>query len=187
MHTPRSTSHRRTVESKEALERWGCHRQRRAGWKLLIVSEQQRSGISPGQHETGAGVVGARPCGTPLDGVDLFTVRLQVVDTCVLLHTPDLKRTQTASQHSFIPIMLGAMFSLILAFFLVQHPFASDLQSHVIRTGGQQAAGGIPLDGIHLVLQSQIITGISAGVRWRNGAFLKSDRRAVPPCVLGRS
>lgn len=55
---------------------------------------------SPGQHETRAGVVGARSCRTPLDGVDLFTVGLQVVDARVLLHTPDLVRTQTANRDS---------------------------------------------------------------------------------------
>lgn len=65
--------------------------------------------------------------------------------------------------------------------------FGSDLQSHVIGTGGQQAAGGIPLDGIHLVLQRRMITWVSRGVRWRKGAFLKSDSGAASPCVLGRS
>jgi len=49
----------------------------------------------PGQHEVGAGVVGPRPGGTPLDGVDLFAVGLQVVDTRVLLHTPDLYSAHT--------------------------------------------------------------------------------------------
>ena len=49
--------------------------------------------VLPGQHEVGAGVVGPRPCGAPLDGVDLLTVGLQVVDTRVLLHAPDLEQT----------------------------------------------------------------------------------------------
>ena len=51
--------------------------------------------VLPGQHEVGAGVVGPRPRGAPLDGVDLLTVGLQVVDTRVLLHAPDLDRGET--------------------------------------------------------------------------------------------
>lgn len=81
---------------------------------------------------------------------------------------------------------LGTIFSPILTVY-IQQQIGSDLQSHVIRTGGQQAAGGIPLDGIHLVLKIQIITGISTGVCWRNGVFLKCHRSAASPCVLGRS
>lgn len=46
--------------------------------------------VLPGQHQVGIGVVGPGPRGAPLDGVDLLTVGLQVVDTRVLLHTPDL-------------------------------------------------------------------------------------------------
>lgn len=45
---------------------------------------------SPGQHEVGAGVVGPGACGAPLDGIDFFTVGLEVMDARVLLHTPDL-------------------------------------------------------------------------------------------------
>ena len=45
----------------------------------------------PRQHDAGVGVAGGRPSGTPLDGVYLFAVRLKVVDTRVLLHTPDLR------------------------------------------------------------------------------------------------
>lgn len=56
----------------------------------------KRSGVGrgrpPGQHEVSTGVVGARAGRAPLDGVDFFAVGLQVVDTRVLLHTPDLKR-----------------------------------------------------------------------------------------------
>lgn len=37
--------------------------------------------LSPGQHEVGAGVVGPGARGAPLDGVDFFTVGLEVVDT----------------------------------------------------------------------------------------------------------
>lgn len=46
--------------------------------------------VSPGQHEVGAGVVGPGAGRAPLDGVDFFTVGLKVMDTRVLLHTPDL-------------------------------------------------------------------------------------------------
>lgn len=49
--------------------------------------------VSPGQHEVGARVVGAWACWAPLDGVDFFTVGLEVMDTRVLLHTPDLRQT----------------------------------------------------------------------------------------------
>lgn len=103
MHTPRSTSHRRTVESNEAL---GDREMTSSTRDWLKIRPQRVKSTSPGQHEACAGVVGARTCGTPLDGVDLFTVRLQVVDTRVLLHTPDLKQdTGQASQHPFVPIM----------------------------------------------------------------------------------
>lgn len=44
----------------------------------------------PGKHDVGVGVVCAWPCGTPLDGVDLFAVGLEVVNTGLVLHTPDL-------------------------------------------------------------------------------------------------
>ena len=47
----------------------------------------------PCQHDAGVGVAGGRTGGTPLDGVYLFAVRLKVVDTRVLLHTPDLGDT----------------------------------------------------------------------------------------------
>lgn len=45
---------------------------------------------SPGQHDVGVGVVGARPRGAPLDGVDLFAVSLQVVHARLLFHAPNL-------------------------------------------------------------------------------------------------
>lgn len=48
---------------------------------------------SPGQHEVGTRVVGAWACWAPLDGVDFFAVGLEVMDTWVLLHTPDLWQT----------------------------------------------------------------------------------------------
>ena len=44
----------------------------------------------PGQYEGCIGVVSARACGAPLDGVDLLVVGLQIVDTVVLFHAPDL-------------------------------------------------------------------------------------------------
>ena len=46
--------------------------------------------VVPGEYERCVGVGGAGPGGAPLDGVDLLTVGLQVVNTRVLLHTPDL-------------------------------------------------------------------------------------------------
>ena len=47
----------------------------------------------PGEHQVGVGIVGSGARGAPLDGVDLLTVGLQVVDTRVLLHAPDLEQT----------------------------------------------------------------------------------------------
>lgn len=60
---------------------------------------------SPGQHEVSTGVIGSRAGGTPLDGVDFFTVGLQVVDTQVLLHTPNLKRHKT---HKCVNVTIGS-------------------------------------------------------------------------------
>ena len=61
---------------------------------LRETNQQSRVGPGlPGEHEVGAGVVGPWPRGTPLDGVDLFAVGLQVMDARVLLHTPDLSHT----------------------------------------------------------------------------------------------
>lgn len=197
MHTPRSTSHRRTVESNEALggggggggdretTSWTQHR--------LKIRPQRAKSASPGQHETGAGVVGARARGTPLDGVDLLAVRLQVVDTRVLLHAPDLKRdTGQASQHPFVPVMstLPGGSELGVNVFSVQHRSGSHLQSHVVGTGGQQAACGVPLDGVHLVLQNGIVTGTSTGAvlgQKKGGVFL--SRLTVCPwkVLTGRS
>lgn len=48
----------------------------------------------PCEHDAGRGVGGGWPGGTPLDGVYLFAVSLKVVDTCILLHTPDLENAQ---------------------------------------------------------------------------------------------
>lgn len=45
---------------------------------------------TPSQDEVHVGVVGARPCRRPLDSVDLFAMCLEVMDTCVLSHWPDL-------------------------------------------------------------------------------------------------
>lgn len=37
---------------------------------------------------------------------------------------------------------------------LIQAHFMwTDLQCHVVRAGGQQAASGVPLDSVHLILQ----------------------------------
>ena len=44
-----------------------------------------------GQDQVGVGVVGAGAGGRPFDGVDLFVVRLEVVDAGVAVHAPDLR------------------------------------------------------------------------------------------------
>lgn len=49
------------------------------------------SALPPGEHNVGVGIVGAGTGGAPLDGVDLFTVSLQVVNTGFLLHAPNLR------------------------------------------------------------------------------------------------
>lgn len=79
-------------------------------------------------------------------------------------------RTQTGSQHPFIPITSTGSVQV-----------GSDLQSHVIRTGGQQAAGGIPLDGIHLVLQSQIIRDVNRSGLEKSGLSEQKRRLTVCP------
>ena len=63
--------------------------------RLLLGTETGVRAVCPlpRQHDAGVGVAGGRPSGTPLDGVYLFAVRLKVVDTRVLLHTPDLRDT----------------------------------------------------------------------------------------------
>lgn len=47
--------------------------------------------LSPCEHDAGVWVAGGGPGGTPLYGVDLFAVSLQVMDTRVLFHAPDLE------------------------------------------------------------------------------------------------
>lgn len=49
----------------------------------------------PGEHDVGVGVAGAGACRAPFDGVDLFTMSLEVMDTGFLLHTPNLEPEQT--------------------------------------------------------------------------------------------
>lgn len=44
----------------------------------------------PGEHDVGVGVICAGACGAPLDRVYFFTVSLEVMDTGLLLHTPNL-------------------------------------------------------------------------------------------------
>lgn len=53
----------------------------------------QVSGNSPGKDEGSTGIVGARTGGAPFDSVDLLIVGLQVMDTGVLLHAPNLSNT----------------------------------------------------------------------------------------------
>lgn len=55
------------------------------------------SGFPPGEHYVGVGVVCAGACRAPLDGVDLFTMRLEVVNAGLLLHTPNLYVQETAT------------------------------------------------------------------------------------------
>lgn len=50
----------------------------------------------PGEHDVGVGVARAGACGAPLDSVDLFAMSLEVVDTGILLHTPNLCVKETA-------------------------------------------------------------------------------------------
>lgn len=46
---------------------------------------------SAGQDKVGIGVVTTRACGTPFNGVNLFAVSLEVMNTLVVLHAPDLE------------------------------------------------------------------------------------------------
>ena len=46
--------------------------------------------VLPGKHDVGVGVTRAGTCRAPLDGVDFFTVSLEVVNAGLLLHTPNL-------------------------------------------------------------------------------------------------
>lgn len=66
------------------------------------------------------------------------------MDTGVLLHAPDLWRTGGSR------LLVGCA---RLNPDVYPRVTGTDLQRHVIRAGGQQAAGGIPLDGVHLILQ----------------------------------
>lgn len=51
----------------------------------------------PGEHDVGVWVARAGACGAPLDSVDLFAMGLEVVDTGLLLHTPNLRVKATAT------------------------------------------------------------------------------------------
>ena len=44
----------------------------------------------PGKYEGCIRVISARACGAPLDCVDFLVMSLEIVDTVVLLHAPDL-------------------------------------------------------------------------------------------------
>lgn len=48
-------------------------------------------GNVPGEDEVHVGIGRPRSCGTPFDGVDFLVVRLEIMDTGVLLHRPDLE------------------------------------------------------------------------------------------------
>lgn len=65
-------------------------KQKRCG--LLFHDESASFPLAlPGQHQVCTGVVGPGARGAPLDGVDFFIVGLEVMNTRVLLHTPDLQ------------------------------------------------------------------------------------------------
>ena len=44
-----------------------------------------------GQDEVHVRIVGAWACGTPFDGVNLFLMSLQIVDTRLSVHCPNLR------------------------------------------------------------------------------------------------
>lgn len=46
--------------------------------------------LLPGEHDVSVGVICARAGGAPLDSVDFFAMSLEVMDTRLLLHTPNL-------------------------------------------------------------------------------------------------
>lgn len=94
----------------------------------------------PGEHYVGVGVAGAGARRAPLDGVDLFAVSLQVVDTGLLLHTPNLHAETRAAG------VEGQMASRATA------RSERYLQGHVVGAGGQQHARRIPLNGINFIL-----------------------------------
>lgn len=52
----------------------------------------------PSEHDVGVGVARARASWAPFDSVDLFTMSLEVVDTGLLLHTPNLCVRETATE-----------------------------------------------------------------------------------------
>lgn len=147
-------------------------RQREAEWalthmKLLWFTHNRLVIVSPGQHEVGAGVVGPGACRAPLNGVDFFAVGLEVVDTCVLLHTPDLLESSNTFQKSQTRLRYSPKPHLYVAW--------TDLECHVIRAGGQQAASGIPLDGVHLILQ-QIRSGRYMSRIWLHFRNVTTDQ-----------
>ena len=54
--------------------------------------------LYPGQNEVGVWVLRARSSWTPLDCVDFFVVRAQVVHAVVLFQTPDLKKGEDKNE-----------------------------------------------------------------------------------------
>lgn len=68
--------------------------------------------LLPGEHDVGVGVTCAGACGAPLDSVDFFTVSLEVVDTRLLLHTPNLCRRRRSGKSSGCMNTNQCLFSL---------------------------------------------------------------------------
>lgn len=77
---------------------------RTQNWARLVVGlydsecKQCVSDFPPGEHDVGVGVARAGACGAPFDSVDLFTMSLEVMDTGLLLHTPNLWKKVSATE-----------------------------------------------------------------------------------------
>lgn len=98
-------------------------------------------GIPPGEHDVGVGVACAGARGAPLDGVDLFTVSLEVVDTGLLLHAPDLHERKTAA------VKYDEIHRTPIGF-IVLKPWRTALTFKVMSS--EQEASSMP-DGSHLM------------------------------------
>lgn len=110
---------------------------------------------SPGQHDVGVGAARAGACGAPFDGVDLLAVSLEVVNTGVLLHTPDLRDEDryTGQNDDGSDWVFLCNFILSSIFRTFKDICLSHLQSHVIRAGGKQHPWWVPFNGIHFILK----------------------------------
>lgn len=95
----------------------------------------------PGKHYVGVGVACAGARRAPLDSVDLFTVSLEVMDTGLLLHAPNLQVKATVKCAEVQSTMTSVAVST-----------KCYLQRHVIGAGGEQHARRIPLNGINFIL-----------------------------------